>query len=625
MTKRIGSPDTEADTSLRICLDQTPKRSFIMVAGAGSGKTTSLVKALSHLDTTKSKDLKRLGQKVACITYTEVAVGEIRGDVGNTPLFHVSTIHSFLWSLVQPFQVDIRQWVTGRIAEKIAEAQTKVDNPRTQARTKAKAADDIARYNKQLALIAAVPKFIYGTGSKYESGILGHDDVLKIGPLLINSRPLLRTLIAQRFPYIFVDESQDTNQDVVAALKLLAETNAGRFCLGFFGDPMQKIYQTGAGAITEGENWVTITKPENFRCPTNVLNVINSIRAEDDRLHQVPGQRFENGAPVETPAGSAKLFLFPNSGVDRPSCLARVRAWMSEASSDPLWQSDEESGDVRLLVLVHRIAARQLGFEDIFAALNDNGAPGFKEGLRDGTIWAVRPFMNLILPLVTAAKAGNEFEVISILRENCPRLTAERLKGQSVAALLGTLKQNVDSLSTMLETDAGITVRQVLEFIGEAELLDLDERFLPYLGDTMNADDNDPEFAALTALLATPAAQMFGYQRYIANESPFETQQGIKGAQFQRVLVVLDDAESDYNLFSYGKYFGLEPLSDTDQENIAAGKDSVLGRTRRLFYVCCSRAVRDLAVVFFVPDVAVARDAVIAKGSFGQNDVVILT
>lgn len=624
MTKRIGSPDTEADVSLRTCLDQAPKRSFIMVAGAGSGKTTSLVKALAHLGTSKGKDLKRLGQKIACVTYTEVAVGEIREDVGDTPLFHVSTIHSFLWSLVQSFQVDIRQWVTGRITEKIAEAQTKIDNPRTQARTKAKASDEIARYSRQLTLIAAVPKFTYGTGAKYESGILGHDDVLKIGPILISSRPLLRTLIVQRFPYIFVDESQDTNPDVVVALRFLAEANPGRFCLGFFGDPMQKIYQAGAGAIAEGENWVTISKPENFRCPTSVLNVINTIRAEDDGLHQVPGQRFENGAPVETPAGSAKLFLFPNTGVDRPRCLARVRAWMSEASGDPLWQSDEESGDVRLLVLVHRIAARQLGFEDLFAALNDNGAPGFKEGLRDGTIWAVRPFMNLILPLVAAAKAGNEFEVISILRANCPRLMEARLKGQKLAAVLGALKRNVDSLCTMLETGVGIIVRQVLEFIQETELLDLDERFFPYLGDAVNSNDDEPEFAALTALLATPAVQMLGYRRYITNESPFETQQGIKGAQFQRVLVVLDDAESDYNLFSYGKYFGLEPLSDTDQENLAAGNDSVLGRTRRLFYVCCSRAVRDLAVVFFVPNIAVARDVVIAKGTFEPNDVVIL-
>lgn len=55
--------------------------------------------------------------------------------------------------------------------------------------------------------MVAVPKFTYGTDSKYESGILGHDDVLKMGPILISTRPLLRTLIVQRFPYIFVDDA----------------------------------------------------------------------------------------------------------------------------------------------------------------------------------------------------------------------------------------------------------------------------------------------------------------------------------------------------------------------------------------------------------------------------------
>ena len=71
-------------------------------------------------------------------------------------------------------------------------------------------------------------------------------------------------------------------------------------------------------------------------------------------------------------------------------------------------------------------------------------------------------------------------------------------------------------------------------------------------------------------------------------------------------MVVLDDEESRYNLFSYGKYFGIVPLSEGDQENIAQAVDSMLDRTRRLFYVCCSRAVKDLAVVFFVPNVQVA-------------------
>ena len=58
-----------------------------------------------------------------------------------------------------------------------------------------------------------------------------------------------------------------------------------------------------------------------------------------------------------------------------------------------------------------------------------------------------------------------------------------------------------------------------------------------------------------------------------------------------------------------------------DEANIAENKDSVLDRTRRLFYVCCSRALKDLAVVLFVPDVAVARAAVVAEGLFPEAAV----
>jgi len=123
------------------------------------------------------------------------------------------------------------------------------------------------------------------------------------------------------------------------------------------------------------------------------------------------------------------------------------------------------------------------------------------------------------------------------------------------------------------------------------------------------------------AFLTCPAAQLWGYRTYVEDQSPFATQQGIKGAEFQRVLVVLDDEESQYNLFSYGKYFGLEPLSDKDQENIHDHVDSVMDRTRRLFYVCCSRAVQDLAVVLFVPDVRMATDVLVERGLFDRNDV----
>lgn len=623
MTTRIGNPDTAADIELRACLDQNPTRCFIMIAGAGSGKTTSLIKALAHLEATRGKTLRQLGQRIACITFTEIAVEEIRSDVGDTPLFHVSTIHSFLWTIVHPYQSDLRAWVASRINEKVAEAAAKITNPRTLARTKQKAAEDIERYNAQLAAIDAVSKFTYGTGSKYEEGVLGHDDILRIGPALINRHALLRSVIAKRFPFVFVDESQDTNPDVVAALKTIAEVPSIDFCLGFFGDPMQKIYQAGAGAIEAGQDWNQITKPENFRCPSSVLYVVNRIRAEDDGLAQVAGSRMASDGPIAPAIGTAKLFLFSNTG-DRARCLERVRAWMSDANNDPLWHSDEETGDVRLLVLVHRIAAQRLGFADLYAAMNDHGAPGFKEGLQEGSIWALRPFLQFVLPLVSVARANRDFEVIATLRRDSPLLARDRLAGQSVSALLARLKADVASLADMMRDNSKHSMRDVLQFLQERELLDLDRRFDPYLTDGA-ADEGDPAFVSMTALLATPVAQMWGYRRYIDSESPFATQQGIKGAQFQRVLVVLDDAESEYRLFSYGKYWGLEALSETDQAHIDAHEDSVLGRTRRLFYVCCSRAVKDLAVAFFVPNVSAAQDAIAAKGIFHPEDVLVLT
>jgi DNA helicase II / ATP-dependent DNA helicase PcrA len=170
MTTRIGQPDTQADIELRACLDQRPQTSFVMVAGAGSGKTTSLVKALSHLRHTRKKDLLTRGQRIACITYTEVAVNEIWGDVGSDSLFRVSTIHSFLWSVARPFQLDIRDWVLARIDEKVNEAQARLANPRTRPQTRLGLVSDIERYRHQRESAVALPRFTYGTGSDFAKG-----------------------------------------------------------------------------------------------------------------------------------------------------------------------------------------------------------------------------------------------------------------------------------------------------------------------------------------------------------------------------------------------------------------------------------------------------------------------
>jgi len=216
---------------------------------------------------------------------------------------------------------------------------------------------------------------------------------------------------------------------------------------------------------------------------------------------------------------------------------------------------------------------------------------------------------------------------MAILRKACPLLAQERLAGQDVAALLARLKIDLDTLVGMLKGDSICTIKDLLMFVRDRELADFDDRFIPFLTEAAPEGTDsveDPEYKAIMAFLATPATQLWGYRSYIESQSPFSTQQGIKGSQFQRVLVVLDDEESEYTLFSYGKYLGIDPLSDRDNQNIAASTDSVLDRTRRLFYVCCSRAVQDLAVVLFAPDVQKAREAVLAKGFFAPDDVHVL-
>lgn len=613
MTSRIGSPDTQADIDVRACLGQIPPRSFVMVAGAGSGKTTSLIKALAHLEKTQGSKLRRVKQQIACITYTEVAVDEITADVGVSPLFHISTIHSFLWSVIRPFHSDIATWVASRIEEKIAERRAHYDRPRTQPATKARLEEEIRGLEAELRTIGQVERFVYGTGSSYAEGILGHDDILKLTPACVAAHPLLGQLVAKRFPYIFVDESQDTNPQVVEALRHIADEHHD-FCLGFFGDPMQKIYMAGAGAVTLGEGWAEITKPENFRCPTSVLRVINAIRAPADHLAQVRGRTITVDDLEQPLAGTANLFLLPADEA-RSARLAAVREWLAVETQDPLWQSDAREGDVRLLVLVHRMAAHRLGFPNLYAALTDRAPMSMSEGFADGTAWPLRPLVQHVLPLVVAARAGDQFAVMSTLRRESPKLETARLNGQAIAPVLTALQQAIATLVVLMSGGSGASVKDVLTHLRDSELLRLDDRFNPHLVPEP-VDDGSSGFENVQAYLACGTDELWAYRRYFTEESPFATHHGVKGAQFERVMVVIDDEEARFSLYSYGKYFGYVPLSPGDEAKIEAGEDSVIDRTRRLFYVCCSRALKDLAVVVFVPDVAIARAAIVERNLF---------
>lgn len=619
MISRAGKPDTPTDVTIREYIDSVPPISFSMVAGAGSGKTTSLVKVLQHIGDTHGERLRKNDQKVACITYTEVATQEIWKDVGNDPLYHVSTIHSFLWELMSPFQHDIKKWVISKIGMTIDELVDKQANygPRVQQRTKDKDTKRLEKYYKLGEVISHIDKFVYGTGSDYINGVLGHSDIIKLVPEIMSDSPLFRNIVARKYPFFFVDESQDTFEVFVEALREVYRQESGRFCLGFFGDPMQKIYMEGVGDIGLEPAWESVAKPENFRSPRSVLSVINNIRAQVGDLVQIPGKRVGEDAEIEQDEGSSQLVVLPADD-NRGAYLRKVREWMAKKNEDLLWLEDSEEADVKALVLVHRMAAKRLGFADLYSIFNDRTPEACSIGFKEDSHWALRPFRSYLLPLVTSFIEGDHFSVMQLLRQRCPLLSKSNVeRSEGKAGLLAAIKKKVGILSEMLSSE-GITVAEVLKFIESEKLIDLDDRFSGVVvNESLEPDELEREQAVLTAYYGCPVNQLWGYHKYMSEESPFDTHQGIKGAEFERVLVVLDEEEgSAHRHFSYEKLLGIKELTDTDKTNLANKIDSSVDRTRRLFYVCCSRALKDLVVVLFTKDVDVAVSKVKDTGIF---------
>lgn len=628
MSSRANKPDTSADIELRSCLGKVPPCSFIVKAGAGSGKTTSLIKGLAAVVQMHGERLKKARQRVACVTYTEIAAEEIWRDVGSDPIVHVSTIHSFMWLIAKPFQNDIRVWVSRRITEKIESIQERQESygPRVQQRTKDKDIRDLKRLRQQSERISTIKGFRYGTGSDYAKGILGHDDILKLVPHLITEYPLFRALLARQFPFIFVDESQDTTTEVVEALKAVEREPDVSLCLGFFGDPMQRIYATGIGLVEGEDAWAHISKPENFRCSTKVLNLANAIRRDADDLVQIRSQRE---GTILVPDGSAHLFILP-ADETRDVNLNLARNWMAKRTGDDQWrQGDDDQRRVKQLVIVHQMAAKRLGFSDLYTALNSKAPSAFKDGFLDGSGWPISSCVRFLIPIAIAHTEGRQLEVMRLIREYSPLLDQGTLTGVNVAKRLKSIGELVASIAEGIGGNSNVTIGDLLRQVHTAGLLNLDSRLVSYLDlgatspaqskleeetgnddDPQEEDESDKELASMDAFLACPASQLLAYHNYISESSPFWTQQGVKGTEFERVLVILDDAESTHNQFSYEKYLGIASLSDTDKRHKEAGEETTVERTRRLFYVCCTRALKDLAVVLFTSDPERAKERV---------------
>ena len=274
---------------------------------------------------------------------------------------------------------------------------------------------------------------------------------------------------------------------------------------------------------------------------------------------------------------------------------------MSELTTDKDWNDDKS---VKTLTLEHHMAAVRMGFNTFFSPLYQ--VDKLKQGLLEGTLSSAIFFTKMILPLYIAHKANNKFEIANIVKRNSPMFDKKNIyEIVDKKEILNQANINVDNLLKLWESDKHPTLFDLLSEVNESKLfiipsdLKLSLERTKSSGDEEEQEDDDKILFAWDQALASNFNEIVRYNDYISESSNFGTHQGVKGLEFERVMVVIDDDESKGFMFSYDKLFGLKDLTKGDNKNIAEGKETGKDRTARLFYVGCSRAKKSLAVVAY--------------------------
>ncbi|HQT85077.1 MULTISPECIES: UvrD-helicase domain-containing protein [Acidiphilium] len=615
--------DDAADETIRECLNVNKPRSFFLYAGAGSGKTRSLVNAVRFTCEEFGHQLGLVGQRIGVITYTNAACDEIRQRLEFDQRVEVKTIHAFAWSLVEGYNTDIKNWLSSNLKAEIAELEAQQAKGRAGTKAASDRSRSIESKQRRIESFGEIRRFIYSpTGDNRTRDSLNHSEVIQMVSDFLLTKPGLRRLLVSRYPVLLIDESQDTNRHLMDALLHVQSLHVSTFCLGLCGDTMQRIYADGKVGLAEAipEGWARPEKRMNHRCPGRVIKLINDVRAADD------GQQQKGRS--DKPEGTVRLFVLAEATPDKFGAETRIAARMAQLTGDEAWKGGTAA--VKTLTLEHHMAARRFGFDGFFEALYP--IDRLRTGLLDGSLPGISFFTKEVLPLVNAMRVGDRFRAAAIVRKNSPLLDRKRLEqaADQQLELLGAARAAAESLYALFIADSQPTLVQVLRNVAVSGLFAIPDSLEPFAAENEAkpvADDDDDdvksEVGAWRTALNTPFDQMRRYESYTSGVSPFGTHQGVKGLEFPRVMVVISDDEARGFLFNYEKLFGVKEKSKADFENEAAGRETTIDRTRRLFYVICSRAEESLAIVYYSAEPDIMRQTVVQRGWFTAEEVEI--
>lgn len=527
------------------------KQHFKLEAGAGAGKTFSLVKGLQLIINEKGKEFAKRSQRVACITYTNVATNEINTRTDGNPIVFASTIHGFCWSLIQSHQIFMWEFLP-TIQKKWEELINEND-------------DGIIR------------KVCYSTGRRRLTDTeahLSHDDILPLMVLLLRQEKFRRNLVA-KYPIIFIDEYQDTDKEFAEALieHFIASNNdINSPLLGFFGDSWQKIYRTGAGSIKH-PNLNEIAKGANFRSASKIVDVLNNMRPE---LPQIARENIELGCVSilhtnswegeRQTGGHWKGDLLARDSHD---ALVLTKNKLTEAG----WNFSSNSS--RILMLTHKVMASEQGYEGLVNAFTNNDSLFNLENSH------INYMVNTLLPALKSFEDGQFGQMFLALGTNAPRI--KKATDKTI------WKENFDAISSLKDEGSIGDVMHLLKSMSPSILPDkissLEEKLDSAIGDEISESRTLTE---LNNLRNISFRELIAFEKFIKSHTPFSTKHGVKGAEFDNVLVVLGRG---WNLYNWDQLFTW--LNTTCPLN----KQEALERNRNLFYVACSRPKLNLTVL----------------------------
>lgn len=606
--------DAAVDVEISRCLNLDDPQSFFLFAGAGSGKTRSLVTALQKVQIDFGSRLRLKGQRVGVITYTNAASEEIERRLAFDPTIEVSTIHSFAWSLIEGLNRDIREWLRLDLAADIEKLNK--DEAKGRAGTKASATrlSKIASKTKRLANLDSVKRFVYSpTGENRGRDSLNHSEVIQLTSHFLTSKPAMQSILVGRFPLLLIDESQDTNKNLIDALFAVQSTHKARFALGLLGDMMQRIYSDGKEGL--GQNlpgdWATPTKQMNHRCPRRVVSLINKVREATDKQQQ----KWRS----DSAEGCIRLYILPSETSDKQAAEKAIGEHMAKVSADDNWN---DLKTCKTLTLEHRMAARRMGFLEMFVPLYE--VESWRSNFLDGSLPIVRFFSEEVLPLIQAKKREDRFGIARIAREHSPLLSVDALRaGGNSQSQLQLVASSIDQLMSLWVDGADPSLAEVLRSVAATKLFAIPELLQPNAYrdkaldavepavDGADADRQSERAAAIDAFLEAPFSQIEPFANYVSGKAHFDTHQGVKGLQFDRVMVIMDDEEARGFMFKYENLFGGKGVGDPSVES-----------TRRLFYVTCSRAMQSLALVAYTSSPGRVSKFAINEGWFSADEIV---